>query len=194
MKSTRSPKPRQPIPPAFKVQFGRLFGGQTAFNRNDDLTDTEWKHVLHNILIELERYLKQNVDTDELHMYMLYTGFLAAENALNERDFWPPYCEAILRISFLLMGDYPDHRRRKGGRKHEGYYSLDQFRNVRYMQDTNQKLTTLLAVTRFGLPKLEMDPREALHEFRDQVGFKSTYKDFFKWYRKNYPKDYALVF
>ena len=194
MRSPRPPKPRQSIPPAFKVQFGRLFGGQTVFNRNDDMTEAEWKRVLHNILRELEQYLKYNVDTDELHMYMIYTGFLAAEKALNERDFWPPYCEAILRISFLLMGDYPDHRRRQGGRKQEGFYSLQRFRTLRYVQETNQKLSTLLAVTRFGLPKLEKDPREALHEFRGQMGFKATYKDFFKWYRKNHPKDYALVF
>jgi hypothetical protein len=127
-------------------------------------------------------------------MYMIYTGFLAAEEALKEVDFWPSYTEAILRITFLLLGDYPDYRRRKGGRKHAGHYNLQRFRSVRYVQDTDQKLRTLLAVPGFGLPKLEKDPREALNDFRKEVGFKATYKDFFKWYRERYGNDYSLVF
>lgn len=194
MKSIRPPKPRREVPPAIRVQFSRLFGSRSVETKKDAFTDTEWKHNLHRVLKELERYLRHNIDTDELHMYMIYTGFLAAEEALKQEDFWPAYTEAILRITFLLLGDYPDHRRRKGGRKCEEHYYLQRFRSVRYIQDTNQKLLTLLAVPRFGLPKLEKDPNDALHEFRGDVGFKATYKDFFKWYKEKHGKDYALVF
>ncbi len=144
--------------------------------------------------MELEQYLRTNIDTDELHMYMLYTGFLAAEESLNTNDFWPSYTEAILRIAFILLGDNPDHRKRKGGRKRNGYYDLQLRRNVRYIQDSNQKLRTLLAVSRFGLPKLDKNPNEALREFRGEIGYKATYKDFFKWYKNKYSKDYARVF
>ena len=194
MKSLRAPKFRRDVPPSIKVQLSRLFGSQSVEARKDAFTDTEWKQNLHRILKELEQYLMHNVDTDKLHMYMIYTGFFAAEEALKEEDFWPSYTEAILRITFLLLGDYPDHRRRKGGRKREGHYGLQHFRSIRYIQNTDQKLRTLLAVPLLGLPKLEKDPREALHEFRGEVGFKATYKDFFKWYRERYGKDYSLVF
>jgi hypothetical protein len=194
MKSLRPPNPKTKVPPAIRVQLSRLFGSQSIETKKDTFTDTEWKHHLHRILKELERYLRRNIDTDELHMYMICTGFLAAEEALKQEDFWPAYTEAILRITFLLLGDYPDHRRRKGGRKREEHYHLQRFRSVRYIQDTNQKLKTLLAVPRFGLPNLGKDPNDALHEFRGEFGFKKTYKDFFKWYKEKYGKDYALVF
>lgn len=194
MRSQRSPKPRGEVPPAMRILLSRLFGSQSVETKKDTFTAAEWKRNLHRVLKELEHYLWNNVDTDELHMYMIYTGFLAAEEALKQENFWPSYTEAILRIILLLMGDYPDHRKRRGGRKQEGHYNLQLFRCLRYIQDNDQKLRTLLAVSRFGLPKLNKNPNDALHEWRGKVGFKSTYKDFFKWYKQNYGKDYALVF
>lgn len=190
----QSTKPRSDIPPAMKNQLSRLFGSQSVEAKKETFTDKQWKINLQRILKELEQYFWHNVDTDELHMYMIYIGFLAAEEALKQEEFWPTYTEAILRIAFLLMGDYPDHRKRKGGRKREGHYNLQRFRSVRYFQNNNQKLATLLAVPRFGLPKLEKDPNDAFHEWRRAVGFKATNKDFLKWYKEKYGKDYALVF
>ena len=80
-------------------------------------TPTEWRKTLRLELQELDRYLTENVETDDLHKSMLRLGLDSADKALNEEDFWPGYLEGITRLALLLMGDYPDHRGRKPGRK-----------------------------------------------------------------------------
>lgn len=194
MKSEFRRKQTSQVPPSFKTHFRRLFGSEAAIAKKDALTDTEWRHALHEILIEFEQYLHHNIQSDELHMYMIYASLLMAEESLKETNFWPPFTEAILRVGFLLMGDYPDHRRRKGGRKREGHYNLQLFRSVHYTQDIYQRMRTLRAVPRYGMPKLEKDPDEALREWRNEAGFSEDYVNFFKWYREKYGKDYALIF
>lgn len=194
MKSVQQSLIRCEVPPAFKVMISRLFGSESIKIKEETFTDAQWKSNLNQILKELKNYLLNNIDSDELHMYMIYSGFLAAKEALKQKYFWPAYTEAILRITFLLIGDLPDHRRRKGGRKRLGHYNLKRYRSAHYFQDQNQKLRTLLAVHKFGLPKLEKNPNVALREFRYEFGFSTTYKQFFKWYKEKYGKDYALVF
>ena len=194
MKSPRTPSVQSEVPEAFKVMLSRLFGSQSVDARKQTLTDAEWKRILHRIVNELEKYIFQNIDTDELHMYMIWSTLLAAHEALRLSDFWPAYTEATLRMIFLLIGDSPNHKRRKGGRRSDHHYDLKLCRTVRYTQDQDQKLRTLLATGRLGLPKLENDPEVALREFREEFGSRASYKQFFKWYRQKYGKDYALVF
>lgn len=74
----------------------------------------QWKRTLLAVLAELDRYLAANVETDDVHLLMLHSGLYAAHESLRHEDFWPGYVEGITRFAVLLMGDYPDHRRRKG--------------------------------------------------------------------------------
>jgi hypothetical protein len=194
MKKKRETANRTAIPPGVKVQLARLFGSQTKIAKQEALTKTEWKNTMRQILKELEKYIWYNVYTDEMHMYMLYTGLLAAQESLKQEDFWAGYTEGILRIVLILMGDYPNHKKRRGSGKRKNHYDLQQFRTLHYIQSNKQKLNTLLAVPIFGLPKLENNPNDALHEYLMENGFDSTYKKFFLWYKKKYGKDYALIF
>ena len=107
----------QKVPTSWKVQLSRLFGGNSIEAQKDNRTPAEWKKTLNKILDELYKYLEENVHTDEMHTLMLYSCLYAAHEALKEKDFWPGYLEGITRLSLLLMGDYPDHRRRRGGKK-----------------------------------------------------------------------------
>jgi hypothetical protein len=92
------------------------------------------------------------------------------------------------------MGNYPDHRKRKGGAKQKDYYRLRKLRTIRYNKDELQRVTTLLAAFSVGFPKLSVNPRDALGEFRELYGRRGAYNEFFRWYRKTYPEDYASVF
>jgi hypothetical protein len=181
------------IPPGMKVQLARLFGSGSAAAKMKSRSVQQWKRTLLNILAELDRYLAANVETDDVHLLMLHSGLYAAHESLKDENFWPGYVEGITRFALLLMGDYPDHRRRKGGRKHDNHYHLGRLRSVRYIQNARQKLSTLAAAPQVGIA-LSMPPYEALMEFRRQYGSRPGYDKFFKWYRQSFPRDYAAVF
>jgi hypothetical protein len=125
---------------------------------------------------------------------MLHSGLFAADEALKEEDFWPGYVEGITRVLLLLMGDYPDHRRRRTGRREVDHYKLDRLRSRFWTQSHHQRLLTLLAAGQTEFPVLSRNPREVLSEFRRLHGFKPGYREFLDWYRKVLPADYAAVF
>jgi hypothetical protein len=181
------------VPPGMKVQLARLFGSSSSEARTEGRSVTQWKRTLRATLRELDRYLDANVETDEIHSRMLYSGLAAAKESLKGENFWPGYAEGLTRLALVLMGDYPDHRKRKGGRKQENHYDLSRQRSVRYAQTSEQKLKTLIAAPPLGI-KLSVDPWDALREFRNQFGNRVGYKQFFIWYRRTYPQDYAAIF
>lgn len=176
-----------------QVLIQKLFGSASVQSKPTK-TATEWKRTLAAILDDLWTYILTNVETDEMHMMMLYTGIASAKDALKQKDFWPQFTEGVLRIAFLLLGDIPEHRAYTRGNKRNGHYRLDRHRSVHYLRNGQQALNTLLAARRFGHPELTIDPQEAYRRFRRANGYKSTYKDFFTWFRKTFPADYAAVF
>jgi hypothetical protein len=180
-------------PPAMKVQLARLFGPSSPEARLEMATSTQWRRILQKVLRELDRYLSTNVETDAVHRLMLHSALAAADDSLIMYDFWPAYVEGITRLALLLMGDYPDHRSRRKGRPRTEHYRLSRLREVRYLQSPAQKLHTLLAAPQVGIP-LKTPPGRALIEFRKQVGPEAGAAEFFLWYRKNHPEDYAAVF
>ncbi|MBM4274812.1 MAG: hypothetical protein FJ134_10200 [Deltaproteobacteria bacterium] len=182
------------VPKSIKFQISRLFGENSKEAKKDYRTDSEWKKILKKVLDELYKYFEENVDSDGLHTLMLYSCFDAANESLKEDNFWPGYVEGIIRLSFLLMGEYPDHRRRKGGKRKKEHYNLKRSRSLVYVQNMNQRLNTLLLAGRLGFIKLSKDPREVLTDFRHEKGFSATYKEFFSWFKKHYPTDYAAIF
>jgi hypothetical protein len=182
------------IPEAMKVQLSRLFGKDSKEARREQATASEVRNTLKKALMELEHYLEANVDTDELHLLMLYTGIWAASESLKEDQYLFGYIEGITRLALLLMGDYPDHRQRKGGKKKADHYDLKRMRTLTYIQDSNQKLQTLISASRTGFLELSINPYEALREFRKEKGHGATYREFFRWFRAKYPEDYAAIF
>jgi hypothetical protein len=179
---------------ALQVQLSRLFGSGSKIATTSPQTPAQWRRTLGAVLDELEGYIAANVDTDVVHQFMLAVTIDAARQALKEEDFWPGYVEAITRISLLLMGDYPDHRRRKKGRKDQDHYKLDRLRTVGWSQNPQQRKTTLWAASQLGFPRLSADTMDRLRQFRDLYGYRASDLEFLEWYRKTYPEDYAKVF
>lgn len=184
----------QKIPNSLKVQLSRLFGQNSREAQKDNRTPAEWKRTLKKVLDELYQYLEENVHTDEMHALMLYSCLYAAHESLKEEDFWAGYLEGITRLSLLLMGDYPNHRRRRGGKKRKGHYTLNHMRSVVYTQSMSQKVRTMLAAPKVGLPGFDVDVRSALSLFRDEMGPSATYKEFIRWFKKRYPNEYSALF
>jgi len=181
------------VPPGMEVQLARLFGADSSEAKIKSRSPAQWKSTLRRVLDELFSYLKANVETDDVHWPMLRSGLAAAYESLKGKDFWPGYVEGITRLALILMGDYPDHRKRKRGRKPQDHYRLSRQRSVQYVQTSNQKLITLADAPMVGIG-LSKDAYAALREFRGVAGYKVGYKEFFRWYREKYPQDYAAVF
>ena len=177
-----------------QVQLARLFGASSPEALTQERTPKEWRKTLGKVLEELFRYTRENVETDELHWQMLLSCFAAAQESLKEEEFWPGYTEAITRLSLLLLGDYPDHRKRKTGKKKSGHYHLNHLRDLKFLQTNDQKLKVLLAAYSAGFPELSLAPLTALSEFRVAHGYGPDYRAFMKWYKTTYPRDYAAVF
>lgn len=176
-----------------KIQLERLLGASPFLLRFDNPSPAEWRSALRKALRELDRYLAASVHTDEVHRIMLLSGLAAAHESLKQEKFWPGYVEGITRLALVLMGDYPDHRRCRPARRGRGGYRLDRFRDVRFHQTPEQKLRTLLAAPQIGI-ELKTPPTRALSQFRRLFGPKAGHDEFFLWYRKTHPEDYAAVF
>jgi hypothetical protein len=177
-----------------QVLLSKLFGTSSRKANSNSLKEDQCRTILSQLVDELYFYMDENVQTDELHRLMLLSGLVAAKESLKEEDSYLGYIEGITRFSMLLMGDYPDHRKRKGGRKNSDYYKLNLLRSVTFVQDPEQMFRTILAVDNTGFPDLSVNPRFALEKFRDEFGTKATHRNFIEWYKKKYPDDYATLF
>ena len=182
------------VPPAFKIQMARLFGATSAEAKNEHRTIEQWRKTLQKSLDEIYAYTEANIETDDIHWLMICSAFASAHAALKEDFFWPGFIEGLVRLNLLVLGDYPDHRKRKGGKKKSTHYSLNSFRSLHYLQDSDQKLRVLYAQPRLGFPELSISPLDAMSIFRNQHGYQASHREFMKWYKKNYPKDYASIF
>lgn len=176
------------------IQLSRLFGEQSKEFKNNKRTNNQWKKTLQKLLDELFCYSEENVYTDELHWLMICSGFASAHESLKENNFWPGYVEGIMRVCFLLLGNYPDHRKYRGGRKRSDHYSLRSHRDLVYIQSHAQKKMTLFTAYKVGNPKLGINPRIVLSEFRSEFGYQADARKFMSWFKKTYPTDYAALF
>jgi hypothetical protein len=177
-----------------QIQLARLFGAESKHASTFKRSGLRWRKTLRAVLREIDSYVAVNVDTDELHRSMLLSGLAAAAESLKQEDFWPGYAEGITRLALILLGDYPDHRRRRYGRKQDSHYRLDRARSVHWVQTPEQRFTTLLDVGSVGFPQLSAKPRDVLSMFRQRFGNKPNHAQFIEWYRVHFPEDYAAVF
>ena len=189
-----SGQPRTPVPDSMKIQFARLFGQNSQPAKKSEMTPAEWKRTLNRVLQDLEKYLLANVYTDDFHFLLLLSGIQSSAEALKEDDFWPRYAEGITRLALMLMGDYPDHRRRRPGRKANYHYKLNTLRDHFWTHSPEQQFLTLCHAYQTGFLKLQNNPRKVLSDFRARFGYSYGYRDFMKWYRDNYADDYGKVF
>jgi hypothetical protein len=187
-------QPKRSVPLAMQVQLARLFGSTSKIAQRSERSDDEWRRDLKLVLDEIESYLLENVFTEASHLRMITSGLDAARRALDEADFWPGYTEGITRIALCLLGNYPDHRKRRGGAKKSSHYDLRFSRTMMYSKDRMQMLRLLTFEAPVMGVALSIDPFEALREFRDGVGFTEPQEHFLNWFKEHYPSDWSKVF
>lgn len=70
-----------------RVQLAKLFGSDSQCARADRRSNAQWRRTLLDVLNELDRYLAENIVTDEVHMLMLLSGLYAARESLKQENF-----------------------------------------------------------------------------------------------------------
>lgn len=177
-----------------KNQMARLFGAQSKFANADYLTDAEWRIAFKKVTVELYRYMRQNVDTDPPHRELLESAFLCASHDLDTEDAYIGYIQALTRLCLVLMGDYPDHRKRRGKGKGKGYYGLQMCRSLEYTRSPNQRLWALDASRLLFVEGCDVKVFDELNKFRRQFGYEPTIADFLRWFAAEHPVHYAATF
>ncbi len=177
-----------------QVQLLRVFGGCSVELKSKERTNAELKITLRKMLDELFKYAEENIQTDQLHWFMICSGFAAANEALYDEEFWSGFTEGIMRVCYLLMGDYPDHKNYKGGKKKNNHYSLNALRTSVYLQSPEQKKKTIYIASAIGYPELNINPRDAMSEYREEKGSNGGAADFLKWFKSRYPSSYSALF
>lgn len=177
-----------------KVQLERLFGANHTEATREFRTDAQWRATLKRVLRELYQYKLKNVESDNLHQEKIETCFESANEALLSKEFYVGYIEALTRLCLILMGDYPDHRNRKGSGMREDHYSLTAERNVFYTSTGGQRLYCLAAAHSFGLPGCVVNPYEEISNWRRDVGNEANLGDFPRWFSVKYPEHYSATF
>jgi len=190
---SKLPDPRIQTPEAMKVQLARLFGSDSSEANKESRTLAEWRKTFRHCMKEIELYIEHSVDSDSAHRLLLQTAVWSAQEALKRDgpDLYIAYIEALTRMALALMGDYPDHRRRKGSGIREGHYSLKKCRTIHYSSTPMQRLWVLKTGYALKIPGCSIDPLNALQEFRSQFGSKPNMADFIRWFARTYPVQYA---
>lgn len=182
------------VPPALRILLARLFGASSALAKRTELSDSEWRRVLKALLAELYAYQIANLRTDEFHEVVLASGLASAHGSLSEVDFWPGYVEGIVRYALTLIGDYPDHRRRKPGRKKADHYDLTLRRSVTYPQSADQQYRTLWAAVDLGILGTKDKMWVLMDPFLSASDGNASSREKLDWFRSTYPAIYARAF
>lgn len=177
-----------------EAQLKQMFGEASQYAKSASKTKEQWRKTFRAVLLELERYMEANVDTDASHWGTLQSGLETARNALRCEDFWPGCCAGFAHVAIALLGQFPDQNRRIAGKQRKEHYRLDRKRSVKWMQTPQQRMNTLLLMDDFGAPAPRVSPRQRLLEFRLERGPEAGARDFLQWYRKNHPAEYTLFF
>ena len=170
-----------------------LFGCQSKDCRKYERTEKEWKELLRKYVVEIQKYLNENIETDSIHMKRLSDAASSSETSLKEENYLPLYIEGLIRLIFTLIGQSPEHDRRKGGRKTKDHYKLDKYRNICYIQDSQQKYHLLHYASHNHFISVQ-NMRLVYYDFCKEFSYYEKKKKFINWFKKKYPDDYLRIF
>ncbi|MEW5915526.1 MAG: hypothetical protein AB1762_03940 [Gemmatimonadota bacterium] len=175
--------------------MGRLFGENSSEAAELSRTDAQWRKTILKLLRELDRYQRANIRTDGFHELLLAASLTAAHKAATEDDdIWPGVVEGLVRYALTLMGDWPDHHRRKKGRKAENHYDLGLRRSITYRQDTHQQFLTLYQAVESKSFGVSTPMWQLLSSYYEEFGYTKGERSRIDWFRKKYPEVYARIF
>jgi len=174
-----------------------LFGDLNYKGYVGAVSKARWKRDLRKVTKYIKKSIKLNVDADAHHKSELLETCEHLEQELKEASTIDQVNTAsiknLIRIVFLLLGNMPDHWRRRSPYS-DRFWELNGHRTLTYTQSEEQK--AYLIINLVDIRKryaVKLDDYEDLHAvfYRRFIGKAS---EFVSWFKKSYPETYCQIF
>jgi hypothetical protein len=185
------------VPISVEYLLSALFGKLNYHGYVGAVSKSKWQKDLTKVATYLKKSIEFNVHTDTIHRARLLRSCDDLVEKLKKtktiNDINAVTIECLTRLAFLLLGNMPDHWRRRAPYQ-DRFWRLDGHRSIQYHQTTEQKAYLLIHLVDI---KKEFDI--SIKDYRDlhdafYRGFKSKAHPFLLWFKHEYPKIYCEVF
>lgn len=163
--------------------------GATCCNVHSRCPTTGYRlnRIYRRVINALERAVDWNVTSDGFHEFRIKRrlSLLKRQRADSERAWM------FAALAFELLGGVPEYRGQKVVNRPSNY-RLDKCRTVRYCQTDEQRARTILEASKWE-PFSQIHSHESLF-MKFPVQYRRNPRGFMKWYRREYPQAYGMLF
>lgn len=185
------------VPISIEYLMSELFGKLQYHGYVGAVSRSTWKKDLLKVAKYIKRAVLLNVETDAIHRKKVLATCdallqdLGAASTINAAN--AAVIEHLIRLVFLLLGNMPDHWRRRSPYS-DSFWKLNGHRTLHYSQSVEQKVATLInAVDIQKRVEVPLEEHPNLHE-AFYLGFKGNSSEFLTWFKNKYPAAYCEVF
>ena len=177
--------------------MSRLFGDDNYHGYVGAVRKPIWKKDLRKIIKYIRKSIELSVDADSFHKNRLITLCNSIDNQLSNATLTSQMnliaIEGLIELAFLLIGNIPDHWRRKSPYS-DKFWGLDGHRRLTYSQSNEQKTYLIIHIVDIRREyTVEVEGYEDLHAVFYRK-FKGKAHEFISWFKKNYPNLYCKIF
>jgi hypothetical protein len=192
-----APQESMHVPISVEYLFSALFGKLNYHGYVGSVSVSTWRKDLLKTANYVRKSVEINVQTDVFHRNQLLKTCDDLANRLREARTLSAINAAAIecqtRLIFLLLGNMPDHWRRRAPYAPK-FWELDGHRSLQYHQTAKQKAYLLINLVDIRqLVSIELKDYADLHEAFYR-GFKSDADAFLDWFKKEHPSAYCSVF
>lgn len=172
-----------------------VLGKQSTHGLSGHHSRNIWRKYLRKLITHFEKHVRTNVITDNSHNQQLIFVIAQFKNSIDSKAEEAVLITSLFRLCFLLLGDMPNHWRKKIVNRPE-HFMLDRFRSVHYSQSPKQKADLIMKT--YIEPKLvrnseRADAEKALLKYH-RYNRQRRYYEFIEWFRGKYPDKYLELF
>ncbi len=184
------------VPLSYEYMMSHLFGKHHYHGHVGSHSKSSWKKDLRKINKYIEKSININVQTDSYHKGMLLylcdclDEKVSKAKSINEINV--SFVETYVRLIFTLLGNFPDHWRRKAPYA-DRFWELDGHRSLSFSQTDEQKAA--LVINLVDIKKainVELEGHENMHEAFWACNSNPT--KFINWLKAEHPRVYCEIF
>jgi hypothetical protein len=182
------------IPLSVEHFLSYMFGKNSTHGLAGSSSKSDWTKLCKKLILHLEKYVEQNIYTDRIHLQRIKLQIDALRASLSvkvgpARD--PLLFAAFCKLCLLLMGDLPDHWRKKVVNRPE-YFRLNPRRSLLYVQSRQQKVNLILRECTRGQfsGKFTDDKSEQIQ----RNAWNMDNGEFLEWFQKSYLDIHLMLF
>ena len=185
------------VPISVEYLMSALFGKLNYHAYVGGVGRATWKKDLRKVAKYIKKSIELNPNTDAHHKSELLQTCDRLEKKVKEASTIDQInvatIEKLIRVVFLLLGNMPDHWRRRSPYA-DRFWELDGHRTLGYTQTDEQKAYLIINLVDIGKRyDIRVKGYEDLHDVFYRR-FKGKASEFLGWFKKSYPETYCQIF